>query len=133
MGCNCLRTNQKVAPDPESEKNRILEEKELLNGQLARFENPRFFTEEYLRHGLLGQGAHSKVYKCESKRYSTKWAVKIVEKRVLKKHDENRYINEIMIMKSLDHPNIIRIREFFQDKERIYMVMELCKGGELFH
>ena len=35
-------------------------------------------------------------------------------------------------MSSLDHPNIIKIHEFFQDAERFYIVMENCKGGELF-
>jgi serine/threonine protein kinase len=35
------------------------------------------------------------------------------------------------MMKNLDHPNIIKIHEYFQDNERIYIIMELCKGGDL--
>ena len=42
-------------------------------------------------------------------------------------------MKEIAIMKKLDHPNIIKIHEYFEDEERIYIIMELCKGGELFH
>lgn len=30
------------------------------------------------------------------------------------------------------HPNIVRYRDVFEDKEAIYLVMELCEGGELF-
>lgn len=35
-------------------------------------------------------------------------------------------------MKQLDHPNIIKLYETFQDHRNIYLVMELCDGGELF-
>lgn len=35
-------------------------------------------------------------------------------------------------MRTLDHPNIIRLFEVYEDKKYIYFVMELCTGGELF-
>jgi calcium-dependent protein kinase len=35
-------------------------------------------------------------------------------------------------MKSLDHPNIIKLYEAFEDNRNIYLVMEVCEGGELF-
>ena len=39
---------------------------------------------------------------------------------------------EIAIMRMLDHPNIIKLYETFEDARNIYLVMELCTGGELF-
>lgn len=36
------------------------------------------------------------------------------------------------ILKQLDHPNIIRIYEYFNEPKYIYIVMEYCEGGELF-
>jgi len=40
--------------------------------------------------------------------------------------------NEIMILKALDHPNIVRPLETFQYDRQYYMVMELCHGGDLY-
>ena len=31
-----------------------------------------------------------------------------------------------------DHPNIIKMYEFFEDEKRYYLVTEICKGGTLF-
>ena len=39
---------------------------------------------------------------------------------------------EINILKSLDHPNIIKVYEFFKTEKYIYIIEELCTGGELF-
>ena len=35
-------------------------------------------------------------------------------------------------MRNLDHPHIIKLFETFEDSNKIYLVMELCEGGELF-
>ena len=32
----------------------------------------------------------------------------------------------------MDHPNVIKIFEYFQDKDKIYIVTEICTGGELY-
>lgn len=47
--------------------------------------------------------------------------------------DEKRMLfNEINILKEIDHPNIVKMYEFFEDEKRYYLVTEICKGGELF-
>ncbi len=57
-----------------------------------------------------------------------------VVKRIPKKKVINacRLKNEIEILRTLDHPNIIRLYEIFEDKSYLYLVMEYCEGGELF-
>jgi len=40
--------------------------------------------------------------------------------------------NEINIFSRIDHPNIVKMYEFFEDDKRFFIVMEICKGGELF-
>ena len=39
--------------------------------------------------------------------------------------------DEIDIMTHLDHPNILRLTEFFETENEIYLILDLCKGGEL--
>jgi calcium-dependent protein kinase len=46
--------------------------------------------------------------------------------------EKNMLFNEINNLKDLDHPNIIKMYEFFEDPKRYYIVTEICKGGELF-
>lgn len=41
-------------------------------------------------------------------------------------------INEIYIMRMLQHPNIIKLYEVYEGDYHIYLVLELLKGGELF-
>ena len=47
-------------------------------------------------------------------------------------HARVRLSYEIDILKNLDHPNILRLYEVFEDAKNIYLVTELCNGGELF-
>jgi calcium-dependent protein kinase len=32
----------------------------------------------------------------------------------------------------LDHPNVLKLYEYFEDEKKVYLVTELCRGGELF-
>ena len=40
--------------------------------------------------------------------------------------------NEVEILKKMDHPNIVRAMETYNYKHQIYIVMELCSGGDLY-
>ena len=41
-------------------------------------------------------------------------------------------MNEIKILKEIDHPNIIKIIEYYESKRSLYIVTEYLDGGELF-
>ena len=55
-----------------------------------------------------------------------------MKKSVMDEEEQNMLFNEINNLKDLDHPNIIKMFEFFEDSKRYYIVTEICKGGELF-
>lgn len=40
--------------------------------------------------------------------------------------------NESSILRELDHPNIVKLFEIYDDPSKYYLVQELCNGGELF-
>ena len=44
---------------------------------------------------------------------------------------ENLY-NELRIMSVVDHPNIVRVYEYYECEEAVFIVMEYMMGGELF-
>ena len=54
----------------------------------------------------------------------------MIKKQQIK--DPKKFQQEISIMRELDHPNVIKLFEFFEDDRYVYLVMELCEGGELF-
>lgn len=43
-----------------------------------------------------------------------------------------RFKQEITILQKLDHPNVLKLYEYFEDERNVYLITELCKGGELF-
>ena len=42
------------------------------------------------------------------------------------------FLQEIEILKRLDHPNVLKVYEYFIDDKNVYIVTEICRGGELF-
>ncbi len=59
-------------------------------------------------------------------------AVKILNKDAMDEKEKTRLQYEIDILRNLDHPNIVKLYEIFEDRHAIYLVTELCTGGELF-
>lgn len=41
-------------------------------------------------------------------------------------------MNEVEILKQLDHPNIVKAIETYDYNGRLYLVLELCSGGDLY-
>jgi serine/threonine protein kinase len=83
----------------------------------------------------LGQGAFGKVLKCTLKDTGNKFAIKIIEKEMVKKRKVFLQLleNELSILGSKCHPKIIRIVDLLEDNENYYIVSEIVEGGELFN
>jgi len=71
------------------------------------------------------------VREATSKADGEKFAVKIIEKSLIKE-DIKLLKREIEIMKQVEHKNILKLEEIFEDDARVYIVMELVNGSELF-
>ncbi len=77
-------------------------------------------------------GSFGTVQKGVHKTTGEKRAIKRLSKEKMSPHARIRLSYEIDILKNLDHPNILRLYEVFEDAKFIYLVTELCEGGELF-
>jgi calcium-dependent protein kinase len=90
----------------------------------------------YTQLNKLGDGLYGEVYKVQNKITGQLCALKKMIKKEKEKpsiEDEMEVLNEIEMMKKMDHPNIVKIFQFYNTKDAYYIVMEYCAGGELYY
>ncbi|GIX65411.1 calcium-dependent protein kinase 4 [Babesia caballi] len=91
------------------------------------------FRQNYKAVKLLGKGSFGEVLLCLNRATGQQYAVKVIIKSSVKrKGDHESLLREVNVLKALDHPNIMKIFEFFEDEKYYYFVTELYTGGELF-
>ncbi|XP_064786069.1 serine/threonine-protein kinase H1 homolog [Oncorhynchus masou masou] len=112
-------TGQPEASDPR--RNKVAKYR-------AKFD-PRV-TAKYDIKALIGRGSFSRVVRVEHKSTRQPYAIKMIETR----YREGREVceSELCVLRRVRHTNIIQLMEVFETAERVYMVMELATGGELF-
>ena len=77
----------------------------------------------------LGEGSYGKIYKAKNKISGDIRAMKQIDKSKIT--DMLTFKNEIEILSRMDHPNIIKLFEVFEDNKYFYLINDLCTGGEL--
>ena len=93
-------------------------------------------SDVYEKVQFLGQGAFGSVYKVVRKNSGTREiirALKEISKESMDVNEDNKeeIKNEIEVLKNIDHPNIMKIFEFFEDEKNLYLVNEFCGGGDV--
>jgi len=83
---------------------------------------------------ILGKGAFSIVYQATQKSTGQEFAVKIIRKESLglDQRAQMRIDREVEILTKVNHPNIVRLYDLIESETRLYLIMELVTGGELF-
>lgn len=79
----------------------------------------------------LGSGGYASVYVCTHKATGQIRAIKVIPRSASIK-DNERVANEFLILKELDHPNILKVYDWLEDEENYYFLTDMCSGGELF-
>ena len=87
----------------------------------------------YIKKKLLGSGAFGEVWLVHHKNLNRDFAMKIIKKRKNKSNEEKEILNEIEILKRLDHPKILKIIDFYSKIKKYYIITEYCPEGELFN
>ena len=90
--------------------------------------------DDYKMEETIGQGTYGKVKLATHIQTNEKVAIKIInKKRLINNGDNERILNEIKIMSKLNHPNILKAFEVFEDEINYYIVMERPIKGDLFN
>ncbi|KAG8143150.1 hypothetical protein E2320_000415 [Naja naja] len=84
------------------------------------------FNDGYLVKEAIGVGSYSVCKRCVHKATSTEYAVKIIDKS---KRDPSEEIE--ILLRYGQHPNIITLKDVYDDGKHVYLVTELMRGGEL--
>lgn len=82
----------------------------------------------------IGDGAYSNVFRVRRLQDNKKYALKKVKLVHLSEKERENAINEVRILASVKHPNVIQYKEAFLDEQSqsLCIVMELCDGGDVF-
>ncbi|XP_067850028.1 serine/threonine-protein kinase 33 isoform X3 [Heptranchias perlo] len=79
----------------------------------------------------LGQGSYGVVIEATHNGTGKKWAIKKVNREKAGSSGVKLLEREVSILKQVDHEHIIHLEEVFETPKRVYLVIEVCEGGEL--
>lgn len=90
------------------------------------------FHEQFTIRTQIGKGAFGVVYKAADKS-GAHYAVKAFCKESLRRQTKGKQaiLNEVRILRMLNHPNIVKLREVHETKNSVYLVFDLLRGGSL--
>ena len=87
---------------------------------------------DYTLTKSLGKGAFGEVYITSKQGTQEKFATKKIDKKFARNPKAKKYIdNEIKILKSIDHENIIKLYDQLETSQYYFLVTEYCNGGGL--
>uniref|UniRef100_A0A803TRS3 Ribosomal protein S6 kinase A1 n=1 Tax=Anolis carolinensis TaxID=28377 RepID=A0A803TRS3_ANOCA len=84
------------------------------------------FSDGYVVKEAIGVGSYSVCKRCVHKATNTEYAVKVIDKS---KRDPSEEIE--ILLRYGQHPNIITLKDVYDDGKHVYLVTELMRGGEL--
>eukprot|EP01114_Cavostelium_apophysatum_P007797 TRINITY_DN1997_c0_g1_i4.p1 TRINITY_DN1997_c0_g1~~TRINITY_DN1997_c0_g1_i4.p1 ORF type:complete len:353 (+),score=94.68 TRINITY_DN1997_c0_g1_i4:129-1187(+) len=118
-----VESKEPIDPRSSSESFQLVDPNSIAKGKVE---------DHYVVEGELGRGTFSIVYEATHKETGKKYALKFIDKKFVDKEDLVLLSREIDIMKKVDHPNVLSLKELFETPTQLSLVLELVKGGELF-
>jgi len=96
-------------------------------------EGSRQFSDDYrIVRTVLGKGMNGEVVMAVSKSDGHQYALKRFHKHQLSQEELKHLRREVQICLSIDHPGIALLHDVYDTQKAVCLVMECCKGGELF-
>mmetsp|Transcript_35700 Transcript_35700/g.83571 ORF Transcript_35700/g.83571 Transcript_35700/m.83571 type:complete len:456 (+) Transcript_35700:131-1498(+) len=88
--------------------------------------------EKYQRIKVLGKGSFGKAYLVRNVEANAFCVVKQMETSTMEQKERNEAVKEAMLLKKMDHPNIVRFQEVFMTRKgRLCIVMDYADGGDV--
>lgn len=122
-------TNEQLDKQDVDKKNNLLVDSssEKLNGRFVALKDFDLLK-------VIGVGAFGKVLQVKNKKSGGIFAMKVISKRLLRK--KVSYVENVQeernILTKIRHPFIVSMRCSFQTKQKLFIIMDFCAGGELF-
>ncbi|CAD8059441.1 unnamed protein product [Paramecium sonneborni] len=86
----------------------------------------------FTQKNVIGKGGFGKVWMVENKKSKSLYAMKIMSKaKIIAKKSVQSVMNELQLLSQLKHNFIINMQAAFQDRDNLYLVMDLLTGGDL--
>jgi len=127
-----LETGALLSPksqtDNSAETNNDDEEKAYITGVMRDVESKYDISST-----IVGSGGFGEVRECTDRKTGQVHVVKTIPKP--EPHDTtkiNLIRNEILLLHEAHHPNIVELKDLFEDENYVHIVMERCTGGDLF-
>ena len=126
------RTDNKAKTARANHPKKIMNQLEL-NNDVIITRNEQNLENLYSKKKILGKGAFGEVWLVRNNQLQKDYAMKIIKKTSNSESEENEIMNEISILKKLDHPKILKILDFYSTTKLYYIITEYCPNGELYN
>ena len=88
---------------------------------------------ESLANSNIGVGGFGKVYKVRHKISKNIFAIKVINKTKIIEHDLVEQIKlEVKIMYNLNHENVVKLHNHYEDDDNFYLILQYCSKGQLY-
>ena len=122
-----VEDHRQVPPNFESEGDPKISQNQLVLRRISKI------TNNYTLGVKIGGGSYGDVRVANHLLTGQKRVIKSIKKiKIHSEQEQIKFTNEVEILQTLDHPNIIKLFEFYDDDNNFYLVTEYLAGGELF-
>lgn len=141
MGSSCMKSNENSKEKVKIPKPKLVKANHSNKTSEFVVETSGFIgkrkgsiKDHYIFSTKLGSGAFGSVRLGIHKASNQKRAIKTIQKSSISEdmREKSQFFNEVDILRQTDHPNIVRLYEFYEDDESYHLVLEHVTGGELF-
>jgi tRNA A-37 threonylcarbamoyl transferase component Bud32 len=103
-----------------------------ISGGNTSSEEERIGPHSFIVHSLIGKGSFGEVYLVEKKNTKAIYAMKVLNKNKIMKHNLIKYaLTERNVLSLTSHPFIVKLNWAFQTVEKLFLILDYCPGGDL--